>query len=386
MSEQKKPEPLSAENADLLMGYETEPSEASPAENTVSAEDFAAEILAEMDGGVSDDQDEVEEVSDEEEAADTEEVSEEEYDELDDEDAEVSDEESEEADGSEEDSEEDDSEDHRDGEPVPEDAVVFMTEDGEPVTAKEARAGYLRQADYTRKNQALAEERNETIQARTQALGEIQKVAEALEDAEVVFSQMAGNPPDPRLRASDPGEYAAQVAEYQQRQQVIQAIRQRRVQEQQKAQRLQQENLQDIMREENRRLQERVPEWRDADVRQRELQQIADHFQREYGYTPEELGQVQDHRAMAIMRKAMMYDQLQAEGVETLESKPEGKRTKKKSRPKPKGRKNAPRDRKGRYAKDRDKVLSEQSARLSETGSVFDAAAAIETAFGDDLL
>lgn len=382
MSEQSKPEPLSAEHADLLMGHEYAP-QATAGQNTESAEFFAEEILAEVDGEVSEDQD-LEEVSDEEEAAYEEEVEGDEYEDHDEEDAEVSDEESEETDGSDEEGDEDES-DHEAVE-LPDDAVVFQDDDGNPVTAKEARLGYLRQADYTRKNQAVAQERDQTIQARQEALSKVQEATEALQDIEIVMSQMAGSPPDPQLRASDPGEYAAQVADWQNRQQMIQGIRQRAQQERQKLQQMNQAQMQDVLANENQRLMERIPEWRDPQTRQKELGEIADHFMGEYGYTPQELSAVQDHRAMDIMRKAMRYDQMQAEGRQTLEeAKGKAPKPKPKSRPKPKGKKRS-RDSQGRFAKDRQKRLQEQSERLSETGNVFDAARAIETFLGDDLL
>ena len=80
----------------------------------------------------------------------------------------------------------------------------------------------------------------------------------------------------------------------------------------------------------------------------------------------------------------MLYDQLQAKGEKTLKAPPKAAKPKSK-RPKPKGTKR-PRAADGRFARDRGKALSEASARLSETGSVQDAARAIETLLGDDLL
>lgn len=376
MSDQTKRTALSSEESAMLLPHERGGDLPEP--NKLD-EGLLDEILGEDGAGVPEDQDVDDEVSEEEETESTE-------GESDDEDSEdESDEEEGPEEGEPDDEEEGDDEDESDDHRVAEDAVVFEDADGNPVTAKEARLGYLRQADYTRKTQALSEERGQTVQAREKAVGEIQKVQEALEDVEVVLAQMAGDPPDPRLRAQDPGEYAAQVADWQNRQHVIQAIRQRRQQEQQKLQTLQAEQARDIVAEEQRKLAEKLPEWNDPQIRQKELDQIANHFMGEYGYTPQDLSSVTDHRAMVIMRKAMLYDQLQAKGQETLADPPKGKVQKSKPRPKPKGTKVA-RGKDGRFARDRKKALQEQSARLSETGSVQDAARAIETLLGDDLL
>jgi len=376
MSDQTKNTGLRPDEASLLLPHERGGAE--PEQNNLS-DGLLDEILGEDGAGVTDEYEVDEEVSDEEETDATEDELEDEY-EDEDEDSEEGPDEGE-PDDEDEESDEDESDDHR----VAEDAVVFEDEQGNPVTAKEARLGYLRQADYTRKTQELSGERKQTLQSREQALSAVQSASEALEDVEMVMSQLAGSPPDPRLREQDPGEYAAQVADWQNRQRMIQGLRQRRAQEAQKLQRMQSEQVQDILREEQQKLVERLPEWRDPQVQKKELEQIADHFMTEYEYTPEELGQVQDHRAMVIMRKAMLYDQLQAQGKETLNQPPQGKVKKTKSRPKPKG-KRVSRGKDGRFARNRKKALQEQSARLSETGSVEDAARAIETLLGDELL
>lgn len=378
MSDQTTKTTLRADEAALLLPHERGGVE--PEQNTLS-DGFLDEIFGTDLAGVSD-QDEVgEEVSDEEETDATEDGAEDE--ELDEDEDSEEDPDEGQTDDEDEESEGDESEDQ--SEPVAEDAVVFVDEAGNPVTAKEARLGYLRQADYTRKTQDLSQKTGQTMEARERAIGEIQKVTEALEDVEVVMAQMAGSPPDPRLREQNPGEYAAQVADWQQRQQVIQAIRQRRSQEATKLEQMQKAQMDDILAQERQKLVERLPEWSDPQTRQQELDKIANHFMSEYGYTQEELGSVYDHRAMVVMRKAMLYDQLQAQGSKTLKDPPKGKIQKSKSRPKPKGTKRS-RAADGRFQRDRSKALSEASARLSETGNVLDAAHAIETLLGDDLL
>lgn len=378
MADNNNRQALSSDEMSMLLPHER--GGAQLEQNTLGNE-LLDEILGGMEPGETEDQVEVTEVSEEEEADATEEVSDDDDESQDEDGEEVSEEE--EADESDKDGDEEESDDHR--EPVAEDAIVFVDEDGKPITAKEAKLGYLRQADYTRKTQATAQERQNAIQARQEALGKVQEVMEALEDVEIVMGQMVGPPPDPALRSKDPGEYAAQVTEWQQQSQVIQAIRQRRAQERQKLEQLQHAQVQDILAQEAQRLMEAIPEWRDPQVQKKELEQIATHFMEAYKYTPEELSQVQDHRAMVIMKKAMLYDQLQQKGQEVLKDPPKADTRKAKPRPKPKGKPLA-RGEDGRFQRSRQKVLSEASARLSETGNVNDAARAIEAFLGDDLL
>ena len=297
MSDQTTKTALRPDEAALLLPHERGGVE--PEQNTLS-DGLLDEIFGEDGAGVSD-QDEVDdEVSDEEETDATEDR-EEDDEPGEDEDSEEDPDEGQ-SDDEDEESDDEESDDHR--EPVAEDAVVFEDADGNPVTAKEAKLGYLRQADYTKKTQVLSQERNQTVEARERAMGEVQKAAQVLEDVEVVIAQMAGDPPDPRLRAQDPGEYAAQVADWQQRQQVIQALRGRRAQEAQKLQQMQAEQARDILAREQQKLAEALPEWSDTEVKQKELDQIANHFMSEYGYTPEDLSSVQDHAEGDALRSA----------------------------------------------------------------------------------
>ena len=79
------------------------------------------------------------------------------------------------------------------------------------VTREEAAAGYSRTADYTRKRQHDVNEHNVAMQevraVREQYDGKLAKLGEILE-------KLGPAKPDAALRKTNPGEYAAQKAEY----------------------------------------------------------------------------------------------------------------------------------------------------------------------------
>jgi hypothetical protein len=61
--------------------------------------------------------------------------------------------------------------------------------------------------------------------------------------------------------------------------------------------------------EEGALLMERIPEWRDADVRAREQSAIVTYAKR-VGFSDQELAQASDSRAIEVLRKAHLYDEL----------------------------------------------------------------------------
>jgi hypothetical protein len=89
--------------------------------------------------------------------------------------------------------------------PVDPNAVVFTTDDGTPVTAREAQQGYLRQQDYSQKTQVLAQGRD-TLKS---------MLEETVSHREVAAQIILGSLPqvDDSLRATDPAVWAAQRLE-----------------------------------------------------------------------------------------------------------------------------------------------------------------------------
>ena len=144
-----------------------------------------------------------------------------------------------------------------------EDPVVTVTVQGveQEVPLSEVIQGYSRQSDYTRKVQLVAEERRALEGERSQLmLAQREAVERAASLANRLEAELAQNQPDPKamaqLRMTNPGEYAAQVADQQNRQQLLYAAQQQQaaMQAQQNGQRIEAERA---------ALADKVPEFRD---------------------------------------------------------------------------------------------------------------------------
>lgn len=198
--------------------------------------------------------------------------------------------------------------DEQDEEPV---ADVFSI-DGETVTLQELKDGRLRQADYTRKTQALADDRKTFESERQQTRDQYGQRLAMLEQA-LVESQPA-EPDWDKLRRENPAEYAALKAEAQERKDKLAAVR-----AEQDAVRAEQERefhakRQEHLRTEGRLLIDAIPEWKDEAKATEEVGKLVSYLNTTYGWTPEDLGDVGDHKIVVALRKAMLYDELKAKG------------------------------------------------------------------------
>jgi len=118
------------------------------------------------------------------------------------------------------------------------------------------------------------------------------------------------------LRYSDPAEYAARVADRQQRLTRAEHLRQQMTQEQAKKIN---ENYQRTVETEKRRLLQALPEWQDDKTATKENAMVRNYL-KDQGFQDWEIdGKIEngviahtgvvDHRAIVIARKAMLYDQ-----------------------------------------------------------------------------
>lgn len=186
--------------------------------------------------------------------------------------------------------------------------------DGEPqeVELDELLKGYSRTADYTRKTQRLAEERK-AFDADAQAVrSERERYADLLEQLEHAVTQSQPQEPDwAALRAKDPAEFAAQFAEHQAAKEKMRAVQEERARVAQQEAAEQQVTRAQALQAEQDRLFAAVPEWQDPDAAKKERADLLSYGQ-EAGFTQAELENVVDHRAVLMLRKAMLYDRLQS--------------------------------------------------------------------------
>lgn len=183
--------------------------------------------------------------------------------------------------------------------------LEFTHPDGSTVRVApdEYAEGYLRVEDYTRKTQALGHERRE-FQNRVQEW-EAQKAQEAELLAQFQTQRPEYDPDDPFGSYQRQQEWDAENAK---RTQFIQQQRARQAQARQQ-----------MLQEEQARLMRALPEWRDPKVRaaeQAEMVQIATEV---YGFRPEEVEGILDHRAVRILRDAVKGRKSQAQSATVKE-------------------------------------------------------------------
>jgi len=247
-----------------------------------------------------------------------------------------------------------------------EDLKYTIKVDGEEleVGIDELKNGYQRQADYTRKSQALAEQRKETeaIQSeRMQLEQERQMYANGLQMLQE--QQSAKLKPFESvdweaLKAEDPYQYMIKKDEYRDAQERVTNIQQQQnLVQQEQAQQAQQARAH-FVQQEYSKLVKALPEWNDKESTvKKDVQEYA----KSVGFLPEEINQLADHRSVLIIKKAMEYDKL------TTKVAPKKKAVKKVPKVQKSGRGNSKED----VAAE---AIKKKRARLQKSGKQHDAA------------
>jgi hypothetical protein len=233
------------------------------------------------------------------------------------------------------------------------------------VTLDELIKSYQLGTDYTKKSQAVAEERK-AVEAERQAVQEAKALrdqyAQRLEMLETMLQPQETENLD-YLKETDPIGYAVKVAEMAQREKQlaqVQAERHRIAQQQEQDRQMQ---MQSLVREEMQKLTVAIPEFADP-AKGETIRNDIRAFGKQLGFSDQELAAVYDSRAVLTLYKAMQYDKLMA-------SKPEV--TKKVSQ--------APKAIKPGVAQSRDtnvEELKKLKARAKQSGRVADAASVFE--------
>lgn len=268
-------------------------------------------------------------------------------------------------------SEQDDAEEEADDEQEKKEAssddekpVVTIDLDGKSIelTKKEIEASYLRQADYTRKTQMVAEERRRVAEIEQEAAQERQIYAQLLPVMQERIKASMPTPPDPGLIDVNPAAYLKAKEEYERVVGDLQATQaeMQRLSEMQQVE--QARKLQAYVAENAQKLPELVPEWSDKKAYDRDRPKVREYLKAK-GFSDDEINQAYDARLVAIAADGMRFREL-------LKSKP---------------RENAPLEKALRPAAPPSKPMTQQTRnqldarkRLAKTGSLRDAAAVFE--------
>lgn len=172
-------------------------------------------------------------------------------------------------------------------------ALVTLA-DGSKVTHDELVKGYLRQSDYTRKQQEAANERK-ALRAEAER---IERITQTFVDH---LASMVPPEPNPQLALTDPNKFTAQKAQYDAALAQVQRLIQMADEPKQVTQGISQEDHQRLVAAEKAKLTQALPRvatregweafWKN------DVQEVA----REVGFTSEDLGKAIDHRLFLLV-------------------------------------------------------------------------------------
>jgi hypothetical protein len=250
------------------------------------------------------------------------------------------------------------------GEAEAEDQLYPVRVDGkdELKTLAELTAGYSRTADYTRKTQAVANDRKALEQREAAGREQRDEYGARLEFLKKTLADQLPDEPDPRV---DPTGWAV----HQQQKDQLKAVEDEQARLHTVLQQEYKAEADAALDREAELLRNAIPEWKDDKVRQKDQKSMVSYLIG-MGFDETTLDGLTDHKAVLILRDAVLYQELQ-DGRKKVKGKVAASKTLRPSAPKP--RKTGKR-----------KSLDRAAQRLSETGRERDAASLIEQLMGED--
>jgi hypothetical protein len=211
-----------------------------------------------------------------------------------------------------EESEEDDG--YEDGEEEPQETVYTVKVDGEEieVSLDEALQGYQRQKAFTKRSQEAAEMRKAAEKEAAEAKQARDYYAQQLDVLAQQIQQTIPQEPDWVSLAKEvtAEEYNAIRAEYDNRQANLAKVEQERQALSQQQTVEKEKMLEEHLRAQRSDMLNRIPQWKDDDVRNKERLEVVE-YARNIGFSEQEVAQATDARAVELLYKAMQWDNLQ---------------------------------------------------------------------------
>ena len=172
------------------------------------------------------------------------------------------------------------------------DTVTVKMDDGAEVPLGELKKGYLRQNDYTRKQQALSNDRK-AVEA------DVQRMQRITESFVTHISDLVPEAPEASLALSDPNAYVAQKAQHEAAMAQVQKLIEAGDESRTINAEMSSADLQKAQAEANQKLIEMFPETAGGEGREKfygGVQAVAN----DLGFSNEELSSLSDHRIFAL--------------------------------------------------------------------------------------
>lgn len=183
--------------------------------------------------------------------------------------------------------------------------TVKVGEDELEVTLDEMRKGYMMESDYRKKTSEVAEKRK-ALEAKEADIDS--RLAEAKALVEYEISNL-DSPEMLELKETDPDSY---LKEFERVQKKVESFNKHKAQRDAELQAKQQE----LIKKEMESLEAAIPDWLDPEVKTKEATEVLGSLEQQ-GFTRDELSALTDHRMFVLGRKAMLYDQLMNQDLES---------------------------------------------------------------------
>ena len=203
-------------------------------------------------------------------------------------------------------------------EPAPQPRKIKVSDEIGEVTEEELTKGYLRQADYTRKTQAVAEEKRAFEEKEAAAVrAQRQQYDHLLRELETALTDLSPAEPDWEKRKSEttPEQLNAELLAWQAQKKRIDQVKAER-------ERVSGEQAEDAKRGfanyvelERAKLMDALPDMKDATKGKTLMGQLVTHA-KSYGFTDDQLAQVVDHRIVLLLHDAMRFKAQKAKAPE----------------------------------------------------------------------
>ena len=181
------------------------------------------------------------------------------------------------------------------------------------VTLNELIKSYQLGTDYTKKSQAVAEERK-AVESERQAVQEAKQMRDTYAQRLEMIEQMLQPQQEENLeylKETDPIGYSVKVAEMVQRDKQLSAVQAERSRIHQQQEQDRQAQMQHVVAEEMQKLSAYIPEFTDP-AKGETIRNDIRAFAKQVGFSDNELAAVYDSRAVLTLYKAMQYDKLVA--------------------------------------------------------------------------
>ena len=181
------------------------------------------------------------------------------------------------------------------------------------VTLDELIKSYQLGTDYTKKSQAVAEERK-AVESERQAVQEAKQMRDTYAQRLEMIEQMLQPQQEENLeylKETDPIGYSVKVAEMVQREKQLASVQAERYRINQQQEQDRQAQMQHVVAEEMQKLSAAIPEFTDP-AKGEAIRNDIRTFGKQLGFSDNELAAVYDSRAVLTLYKAMQYDKLVA--------------------------------------------------------------------------